>query len=145
MTAGQGGEAKKRETDTQTGTERPSKFKPRSTLWDQHGRVGHSTLEIKRDRDTEGTETDTGRVEIKRQERDPETGVQDGRSRGEEEGGGRGACAWVRHTTVSQTLTYTHGHPEGWKSPHIVFRTTTLARLSGWSAFIELKIAFTHH
>ena len=74
MTAGQGGEAKKRETDTQTGTERPSKFKPRSTLWDQHGRVGHSTLEIKRDRDTEGTETDTGRVEIKRQERDPETG-----------------------------------------------------------------------
>ena len=66
MTAGQCGEAEKRETDTQTRIERPSRFKPRSTLWDQKGRVGHGPLEMKRDRDTEGTETGTGRKETER-------------------------------------------------------------------------------
>ena len=66
MTAGQCREAEKRETDTQTRIERPSRFKPRSTLWDQKGRVGHGPLEMKRDRDTEGTETGTGRKETER-------------------------------------------------------------------------------
>ena len=63
-TAGQCRGAEKTETDTQTRTERPCKFKPGLTLWDQKGRVGQGPLEMKRDRHTEGTEAGTGPEEM---------------------------------------------------------------------------------
>lgn len=87
MTAGQCRGAERRETDTQTRTEKSCKFKPRSTLWDQKGRVGQGPLEMKRDRDTEGTEAGTGQEEMERRGRDrardgrehPESREEDGR------------------------------------------------------------------